>query len=427
MAEDRAMTVRADNQERLGVMDTLATAPACTDRYAKKREAIIAAAARTLNRVGVKGMTLAGVAASVGLITTSVTYYFKRKEDLAAACFLSAIDRLDALIEQALVEASPADRVRRFIDLCLDLDRRIRLREAPPIAMFNDTRALSEPHRTEVGEAYVALFRKVRRLFDAPGLEWMSRKAATARTLMLIEQALWSATWLPRYEIEDYPRVRDRMVDILLGGLAAPGAAWAPQPLTIPARPDAGPHSREAFLLAATRLINRHGYRGASVEQISAELNVTKGSFYHHNEAKDDLVAACFERSFAVVRQAQTAAMALEAGPWTRLSSAAADLVERQLSDEGPLLRTSAFSALPEPIRARMLDEQNRLSERFAGMISDGIAAGALRPVDPAIAAQMLNATLNAASDLRGSAAQVTADEVAALYAKPMLMGVFSR
>ena len=47
-----------------------------------------------------------------------------------------------------------------------------------------------------------------------------------------------------------------------------------------------------AFLKAATRQINEHGYRGASVDRISASLNVTKGAFYHHNEAKDDLVAA---------------------------------------------------------------------------------------------------------------------------------------
>jgi AcrR family transcriptional regulator len=64
--------------------------PAATARYAARREAILAAAIGILNRQGVKGMTLAGVAAEVGLITTSVTYYFRRKEDLAAACFLGS-------------------------------------------------------------------------------------------------------------------------------------------------------------------------------------------------------------------------------------------------------------------------------------------------------------------------------------------------
>ena len=409
-------------------MNEQASAPAVTARYAQKREAILAAAALTNNQAGVKGMTLADVAASVGLITTSVTYYFKRKEDLAAACFLDGIARIDALIGEALAEPSPQARLARFLELYLDLCRRIRLGEAPPLVAFGDIRALGEPHREGVGHAFGALFRKVRSLFEAPGFEWLSRKAATARTYVLVEQALWLSVWLPRYEVEDYPRVRDRMFDILTGGLAAPGAVWAPVALDwAPPTCDPQARSREAFLLAATRLINRRGYRGASVEQISAELKVTKGSFYHHIEAKDELVVACFERSFEVVRKLQTAAMRLDADPWTQLASAAAQLVEHQLSDEGPLLRTSAFSALPLALRHDMIDRQNRLSERFAAMIADGIAAGALRPVDPAIAAQMLGATLNAAADLRGSAAQVTRDQVARLYAKPMLMGLFSR
>jgi AcrR family transcriptional regulator len=91
-------------------------------------------------------------------------------------------------------------------------------------------------------------------------------------------------------------------------------------------------------LLAATRLINRRGYRGASVDKISAELNVTKGSFYHHNEAKDDLVVACFDRTFEVMTRVQRVAMGLPGCQWTRLSSAAASLAEYQLSEHGPLL-----------------------------------------------------------------------------------------
>jgi hypothetical protein len=39
----------------------------------------------------------------------------------------------------------------------------------------------------------------------------------------------------------------------------------------------------------------------------------------------------------------------------------------------------------------------------------------------------MLNATLNAASDLPYTIPDVAAAEAPALYAKPMLMGVFSR
>jgi AcrR family transcriptional regulator len=399
-----------------------------TDRYNKKKEAIIAAAAGILNRRGVRGMTLADVAASVDLITTSVTYYFKKKEDLAVACYLRGIARFDALIEAALAEAEPPQRLLKFLGGYLDLHRRIRLGDEAPIAVFNDIRALKEPHRAVVGRAYGQFFRKVRSLFRGLGYEWLDRRMATARTHMLMEQMYWSVTWLPRYDLDDYGRVRDRMFDIMVHGVAPEDAAWRPTRLPeLPPAGEAQEAQRETFLTAATRLINQRGYRGASVEKISQQLNVTKGSFYHHNDAKDELVVECFERSFDVMRRVQSAALAESGDYWRRISSAAATLVEFQLSERGPLLRSSALSALPEPMRIAMVERANRVSERFAAMISDGVADGSIRAVDPYIAAQMLNATLNAAADLPFTIPDVGAFDAPALYAKPMLMGVFSR
>ena len=404
-------------------------ATASTVRYNKKKEAIIAAAAGILNRRGVRGMTLADVAASVDLITTSVTYYFKKKEDLAVACYLRGIERFDALVNEALGESDPPKRLLKFLDSYLALHRRIREGDEAPIAVFNDIRALKEPHLPIVARAYRQFFRKVRSLFRSPGNEWLDRRMATARTHMVMEQLYWSAAWLPRYDLDDYPRVRDRMFDIMVLGVAPQGASWRPSPLPEPAleEVDAQDTLRETFLTAATRLINQRGYRGASVEKISGQLNVTKGSFYHHNAAKDDLVVECFERTFDIMRRVQSLALAGEGDYWQKISSAAAALIEFQLSDQGPLLRSSALSALPEHIRLNMVERANRVSERFAAMISDGVAEGSIRPIDPYIAAQMLNATLNAASDLPFTIPDVVATEAAALYAKPMLMGVFSR
>ncbi|MGZ5923216.1 MAG: TetR/AcrR family transcriptional regulator [Rhizomicrobium sp.] len=404
-------------------------AAASTDRYNKKKEAIIAAAAGILNRRGVRGMTLADVAASVDLITTSVTYYFKKKEDLAVACYLRGIERFDALVTDALGESDPPKRLLKFLDSYLALHRRIREGEEAPIAVFNDIRALKEPHLPIVGRAYGQFFRKVRSLFRAPGYEWLDRRMATARTHMVMEQLYWSVTWLPRYDLDDYSRVRDRMFDIMAFGVAPASAVWRPTPLPGPSldEDDTQDKLRETFLTAATRLINQRGYRGASVEKISEQLHVTKGSFYHHNAAKDDLVVECFERTFDIMRRVQSAALAQKGDYWHKISSAAATLIEFQLSERGPLLRSSALSALPEHIRLAMVERANRVSERFAAMISDGVAQGSIRAVDPYIAAQMLNATLNAASDLPFTIPDVVAAEAPALYAKPMLMGVFSR
>ena len=398
-----------------------------TDRYEKKREDILDAATVILNQLGVKGLTLSVAAGAVGLSTTSVTYYFKRKDDLAAACLMRGVDWLAHLAESAQAIDYPAERLALVFDLHLDRLRLTATGQAPPLPVLSDIRALNQPRRGEVFAAYMKAFRRMRQIFDASDLAWLTRGRRTARTHMLLEQIFWSASWLPKYDPEDYPRIRERMCDILLNGLAVPGAEWAPKlpPMSELAPGEGLEMSRDAFLRAATRLINTHGYKGASVDRISAELNVTKGSFYHHNEAKDDLVVTCFERSFEVMRRVQRLAMARDGDQWSKLSSAAAALAEYQLSDYGPLLRSSALSALPEPIRREMGQDFNRVSDRFASMISDGIAEGSIRPVDPFIAAQMLAATLNAGAELAFWVPGVRQKAAPAVFVRPMLMGVF--
>lgn len=398
-----------------------------TDRFERKREAILDAATRILNRKGVKGLTLSDAAAAVDLSTTSVTYYFKRKDDLAAACITRGIEAYHDMAESALDSPVPSERLHALLTLYFERMRQTVMEDAPPLPVISDMRALNEPRRGEVAQAYGRLFRKVRQIFDAPELAWMSRGRRTARTRMLLEQLFWAHNWLPKYDAEDYPRVRDRMHDILIHGVATEEDAWTPQPIRMTDLADReGPElARETFLLAATRLINKRGYRGASVDKISAELNVTKGSFYHHNEAKDDLVVACFERTFEVMRRGQRLAMDLPGNEWDRLCACAAALCEFQLSEHGPLLRTSALTALPEQMRRVTVEHANRVSDRFASMISDGIAEGSIRPVDPVIAAQMLNATLNACADLGALVPDVRPKAAPAVFAKPMMMGVF--
>ena len=413
-------------------MDDGRIASPATERYARKKEAILAAATAILNRQGVKGMTLSDVAAKVGLITTSVTYYYRKKDDLAAACFMRGVERLDALVGEAAKAPDAPSRLLALLDLYLDLNRRVRLGEAAPLTSFTEMRALKEPLRGSVQGAFNDLFRRVRGFFEGPQFDHLDKRDRNARTHLLLEQLFWSGSWLRRYDVEDYGRVRDKMYDILVHGLAPQGAgdhaAWAPLPLADPTpQSPEGQEWRETFLVAATRLINQRGYRGASVEDISAQLNVTTGSFYHHHEDKDALVVECFERTFAVTRKAQADARALGADGWTQLSSAAAALVAYQLSEHGPLLRASSMGALPIEIRHEMVQGYNRGSERFAAIISDGVAEGSVRAVDPMIAAHMINSMLNAAASLGIWVPGLERDEAAQLFARPLLTGLFSR
>lgn len=398
-----------------------------TARFEKRRDAILAAAQDIMYRRGLKATTFSDVAAQVGLNPTSIAYYFKKKEDLAVACLLAGVERLDAMLREAGHGKHESARLRRLFEAFFAHHRAVRHGEESPIPSFGEMRALDEPHRSVVREAFIGLTRRVRALFEGPKFAQHDGRAKTALAHLLLEQLFWAIGWLHRYDVEDYPRVLDRMCDIYFGGLAADDAVWRGGVLELPpARRGEGEFSREDFLIAATRLINRVGYRGASVERISAELNVTKGSFYHHNEAKEGLAEACFRRSIDIERRAQRRALEAEGTHWERLELAVSTLVDFQLSDGGPLVRESLIGALPEAMRASASDRLERIVTRFASMIADGYADGSIRPVDPLIAAQMLKVAINAAAEGPSWVRALTRAEAPTLYARPMLMGVFA-
>ena len=394
-------------------------------RFERKREVILDAATQLINQRGVKGMTFVEVAQQVKLNTASVTYYFRLKEQLAAAVFERTLTGLEAMVREAAKEADPRARVARYLALNFELRARIRRGEERPIAVLSDMRALDEPVRAPLTRHYSAIFRGVRDFFGEPR-DAGHKALQTARAQVLMENVFWLPIWLSRYSVADYDRVQRRLFEVFERGVAMDDAPWTPRELNLAATAGAPLEpGRANFLRAATRLISERGYRGASVERIALELKVTKGSFYHHLGAKDDLVLECFERSYERVSQAQRAADAAGGSQWSRLSSAIAALLDIQFAGDWPLLRTTALQTLPSDVRPDVVERSNRMALRFAGTLADGISEGSLRAVDPMIASQAIMATLNAANELRNWASTWSTAQAVALYASALAYGLF--
>ena len=403
---------------------TLDTPAAKTSRFERKREMILEAASVLINELGVKGMGFADVAERVGLTTTSVTYYFRKKEDLVFACFGLALDHMEGQITEAEAEPDPRLRVARFVRVNFDHFLASRQKTVATFARMSDMRAMEDPLRLQLQERYRAIFRRVRALLgDAEGER--AQGFRTMRAHVLMEVLYWVPAWIGRYGTADYDRVYHRFMEVFTKGLAPAGAAWAPTTFLLADGDDEGGAARRNFLTAATRLINDRGYRGASVDRIASELNVTKGSFYHHLEAKDDLVLECFRRSLSTISYAQHASDRLHGSHLHRLESAVATLLAFQFSESGPLLRTTALQAIPAEMRLQVIDRSNRTAGRFADMMIDAISEGSMRPVDPLIASQMLMAALNSAYEQRRWAGARPLDEAVAIYASVLFAGLF--
>jgi len=407
-------------------MSTPAEQSLQTPRYQEKREAILAAAALLFNAQGVKGATLSGIAGSVGLVTNSVTYYYRKKEDLATACFLRSIAAFEAMAEAAARERSVPTRLRAFFRLNVQLLADIEEGRHAPIVNFNDIRALPSSQAEEVFAAYTALFRRVRGLLKGAETASLTRDDLNARGHIVLSVAHGLRSWIGRCETDEYQRAADRASDILLHGIHGAGSTWAAaEGESAWCLSSGADDTSEAFLRAATAMVNEQGYRGASVDKISARLNVTKGSFYHHNENKHDLISECFARSFAVTRQALSLAENGTGSGWSRACSAARALVRFQISPDGPLLRSTATSALPDQAqRERVRLTMRRLTERMASVVVDGMMDGSIRPLDPGIAANGAIAVINAAAELQRWVAGADLVNVADLYVRPAFEGV---
>jgi AcrR family transcriptional regulator len=391
------------------------------ERFERRRSDIIAATIPVLNGQGFKGMRLTAVAELIGLKATGVTYYFPRKEELAVACLESGIAIVHDLLSLAERESGARARVARLVELFIERDAAVREGRTAPLVSFSPIRALEGEHFDRAMQAYKHMFRRARALFESPELQSFDKTARSIRTMILLEQLYWANTWLGDYDLDDFPRIARRMTDIITDGFAPQGAEFDPGDLSLCAGESAD--AKEAFLRAATREINAHGYRGASVDRISARLKLTKGAFYHHNEAKDDLVAACFRRSFFIVREAQRRVRDQGPNERHRLVTAMTALVRFQLSAEGPLLRTAVLSSMPREHQVEIMGSSYKASRQFASMVADGITDASVRPVDPAIAGALLSAAIDVASDVRMTR-MATEDRVVRDYVRPIFNGL---
>jgi len=212
------------------------------------------------------------------------------------------------------------------------------------------------------------------------------------------------------------------MFDLLANGVGPEKYKWS-EPEAF--KYDELSKSKQILLKTATELINMNGYRGASVEKIAGMQGLTKGSFYHHYKNKDELVAACYERTFAIIDDVLFREQKVR-NHREQLNVVISNLVRFQLDPSGPLLHTNGMGALSAEKRTQIEDRFQKLSDDLMDLVIDGMIDGSVRPVDPIIASQMLIPTVFHASELPIWFPEIANQQNAAeLYVQPFFKGIF--
>lgn len=391
-------------------------------RFERQKQRILDAATVLLNQKGVWGMTLQEVAGALDLGTSSVTYYFKRREHLAAAVFEDSLSRLAEIARRAGREPTPRARVARYVELYFDQLGSALRGESRPFAILSEMRAMEEATRSRLIAQYQDVFRLVRAFFGPFDSEERKR-LFTARAQILNEALFWAEIWLPRFAVGDFPNVGRRLFAVLDGGLVTPAAVWKAAPIDVEPAPDDA--DQQAYLRAATRLINDFGYRGASVERIVGELNRAKTSFYRHIEGKDELVAACSRDSYRRLARLLHVTDHRPASAWDRIATALSSALALQFGAHTPLLRSSALQAMPPPVRRIAVERSERAALGLMGLLVQAMQEGDVRIIDPLIASHVVLSSIDSSYDLKGWQRSLPVEDAIGTYMTVLATGLF--
>ena len=159
--------------------------------------------------------------------------------------------------------------------------------------------------------------------------------------------------------------------------------------------------THEAIMMATFAALQKHGYPGISIQRIADESALTKSTFYHHFDGKDDILLSFvqymrdyFERGYRIESTGDPvgdlrAYITVSLGDYPAPEGAptAGERVGTYLALRAQAIQNPAF-------REEFTEMSAALADYLAEIIRTGIEQGAFRSVDPDRTAEFIIATI---------------------------------
>lgn len=152
----------------------------------------------------------------------------------------------------------------------------------------------------------------------------------------------------------------------------------------------------ERLLDVTVQVFTRKGYDGATMEDLSAQLGITKSAIYHHVSGKEQLLEIALDRALDGLEDATRRTRELaDAAPIDRLEHLVRESV-RILLERKPyvtlLLRVHGNTA----VERRALERRRTFDRYVAELVRAAADDGSVRPgFDPGVAARLVFGMVN--------------------------------
>lgn len=180
------------------------------------------------------------------------------------------------------------------------------------------------------------------------------------------------------------------------------------------------------IVTCAAAAFQRHGYHGVSVEQIAAELKMTKGNLYNYFKSKEDILYACHVHALDVLLQYLNEVKKNNLPPDGKLRLLIGGAVHLFM-DEMQDMWTLELDALPAPLLKRVIAKRDRVERVFRDVLKEGMRDRMFAPGNPKFLTFAILGAVNWIPRWYNPAGHATSDEIAEVFADCLVNGILTR
>ncbi|NKB99660.1 MAG: TetR family transcriptional regulator [Pseudomonadales bacterium] len=372
-------------------METSVKKSKASNKKSKKRGVWLGAAANVLNRHGISSGSLPMLSKELKVSRAAVYYYFSDLEDLVFQSYNRSCELLNEHLESAIESGDTTiSTIEHFVENTLDPN-------APELATLSDLAYLNEDRREHVIVQFERIKLKLENLLLAGAHKGeIDHCEASIVALTILGFIAWfpsTRNWSTSDPLNDSDLI-SAMTGLLKQGIAndrSEDHAIMPIDVRTALMPVTkvfdnaaiAKAKQESLLAAASWLFNLKGIDATSLDEIAARLNVTKKVIYHNVGDKEDLVAACYSRSFKLYENVSIAAQNYEGPALHAIVAANRAYAESSLSEEiTPLAPVSGLERLPPDVFQEISESSDRMTDSFITLYDTGQKMGSVRQLN---------------------------------------------
>ena len=185
-----------------------------------------------------------------------------------------------------------------------------------------------------------------------------------------------------------------------------------------------GTDRRIEILKSAAAAFRRHGYHGASVDEIASALDMTKGNLYYYFQNKEEILFACHDYSLDELLALMDQVRAEPTPPDDKLRRLILAFIHMMLDELQGTALTLDLQALGPTLMKRVIAKRDRFDHGLRAIIQQGIDDGLFRPGDPKMIGFAIMGAVNWITRWFDPAGPMSSEQIAQRFADYLVGGL---